>query len=241
MNVRRILLGATALLALPAAALGAELTGYLTSKNVAAGTFVVDSAFPMSAGSGVDLGALELGRRIVVTYDGPETAMVASAVSVVPASIAAPPAPAAPAEAPVAAAEPAAPAPPAPAAPEPAAPAPAAPPEVAQAAPAPGAASTASYTAEQADRGEAAYTAECSGCHGTTLGGGGEAPGLLGAGFRNRLIPDGDAAALYAVIATTMPQQAPGTLSPETYADITAFLMERHQIAPGASEFAPPQ
>ncbi|MCC6983814.1 MAG: c-type cytochrome, partial [Bauldia sp.] len=174
------------------------------------------------------------------------------------ASIAAPPAPAAPAEAPVAAAEPAAPAPPAPAAPaevaqapapaapapEPAAPAPAAPEapaEVAQAAPAPGGASTASYTAEQADRGEDAYTAECSGCHGTTLGGGGEAPGLLGAGFRNRLIPDGDAAALYAVIATTMPQQAPGTLSPETYADITAFLMERHQIAPGASEFAPPQ
>jgi mono/diheme cytochrome c family protein len=261
MHLRKILLGATALLALPAVALGAELTGYLTSKNVESGTFVIDNIHRISAGSGVDLGALELGRRFNVTYDGPETAMVASAVTVVPPSIAAPPP-----QAPVAAAEPAAPAAPAPAAPaapaevaqapaqapapaapapaapaEPAAPAaPAAPAEVAQAAPG-GAGNTTSFTAEQAARGGRAYEENCAGCHGSTLGGGGEAPGLLGNAFRDRLIPNGDAAELYAVISTTMPQQAPGTLPPETYADITAFLMEKHQLTPGTTEFAPPQ
>ena len=231
MQLRRLLLGAFAILALPGLTFSAELTGYLTHKNTEAGTLVVDNVHPMRAAGEVDLDRLEIGRRVAVTYDGPETEMVATAVRVeapaIPAAT-----PASPPPPPAAAAAPAAAEPPA---------------EVAQAAPPPappaapaaeGGASTASYTAEQADRGEGAYMDECAGCHGSTLGGGGETPGLIGSGFRSRWFANGDAADLHAYISTQMPQQAPGSLSPQTYADITAYLMQRNQIPAGTTEFA---
>lgn len=95
-----------------------------------------------------------------------------------------------------------------------------------------------SYTDEQADRGEDAYVANCSGCHGRTLGGEAEAPGLVGAGFRTRWFADSPAG-LFAYISNTMPQQAPGSLEMQTYVDIFAYLVQRSGYPTGETELAP--
>ncbi len=95
-----------------------------------------------------------------------------------------------------------------------------------------------SYTQEQADRGKTAYVDNCSVCHGTTLGGSGEAPGLAGKGFRERWFV-GSPGPLFDYIHHNMPQQAPGSLDMQTYADITAYLMSRNRVPVGDAEFPP--
>jgi mono/diheme cytochrome c family protein len=97
------------------------------------------------------------------------------------------------------------------------------------------AAATATYTEAQADRGDDAYAENCSGCHGATLGGEGEAPGLIGSGFRTRWFSE-TALPFFAYISTSMPQQAPGSLEPQTYADIMAYIMQRNGYPGGEAE-----
>ena len=97
----------------------------------------------------------------------------------------------------------------------------------------------ASYTIEQADRGEDAYQDNCGGCHGSTLGGQAEAPGLIGNGFRNSWFTDQTASYMFDFLTSAMPQQAPGSLTPQQYADITAFLMSKNRIPAGATELPP--
>jgi len=94
---------------------------------------------------------------------------------------------------------------------------------------------TISYTEAQADRGEDAYAEHCEVCHGSTLSGSAETPPLVGTGFRNRFAT-GSPLALFSYAATAMPQQAPGSLTPETYADITAYLFSRNRIPAGDAE-----
>jgi mono/diheme cytochrome c family protein len=101
-----------------------------------------------------------------------------------------------------------------------------------------GAGTVSSFTEAQADRGEDAYMAECSGCHGDTLGGAAETPTLLGSGFRNRFAT-GSPATLFGYISAAMPQQAPGSLTPETYADITAYILSRNRVPAGETELPP--
>jgi hypothetical protein len=77
--------------------------------------------------------------------------------------------------------------------------------------------------------------AYCAGCHGDALGGVGETPALVGDAFRtNRLSgsPDG----LFNFITEAMPLNLPGTLAPHTYADITAFILSKNGVAPGATD-----
>ncbi len=93
-----------------------------------------------------------------------------------------------------------------------------------------------SYTEEQAARGKTAYTDDCSVCHGTTLGGGGETPALAGKGFRERWFV-GSPEPFFSFISSNMPQGDPGSLTPETYADITAYLMSRNRVPAGDAEF----
>lgn len=93
-----------------------------------------------------------------------------------------------------------------------------------------------SYTEEQAARGKTAYMDDCSMCHGTTLGGSGETPSLAGKGFRERWFV-GSPEPFHTFIASNMPQGDPGSLSPETYADITAYLMSRNRVPAGDAEF----
>ncbi len=90
------------------------------------------------------------------------------------------------------------------------------------------------YTAEQADRGAAAYVQSCGQCHGVTLGGTGEAPGLTGGEFVSHYdqLTVGD---LFDRIRTTMPQSAPATLARDQYADILAFLLKSNGFPAGST------
>lgn len=91
------------------------------------------------------------------------------------------------------------------------------------------------YTEAQATRGAAAYSQQCGTCHGVTLGGTGEAPGLAGPEFVsnwNTL----SVGALFDRVRTTMPQSAPKSLSRETYADVVAHLLKVNGFPAGAAE-----
>lgn len=92
-----------------------------------------------------------------------------------------------------------------------------------------------SYTDEQAKRGRKAYDSDCSGCHGTTLGGSGEVPTVVGEGFRGLWLV-GSPEPLYDYISSNMPQGATGSLPPETYADILAYLLSKNKIPAGDQE-----
>jgi sugar lactone lactonase YvrE len=88
------------------------------------------------------------------------------------------------------------------------------------------------YTAAQADRGASAYNQRCAVCHGGQLGGTGEAPGLSGAEFLSNWsgLTVGD---LFERIRTTMPFDAPASLSRDTYADIVAFIFKANGLPAG--------
>lgn len=84
------------------------------------------------------------------------------------------------------------------------------------------------FTEEQADRGHAAYRRNCQDCHGANLNDGefGGAP-LTGQYFARRW-GSGSVAALFGYLHTKMPPDRPGRLSPQTYADLTAFLLSKN-------------
>jgi mono/diheme cytochrome c family protein len=91
------------------------------------------------------------------------------------------------------------------------------------------------YTDAQAARGSDQFAQNCAACHGSGLNGNGEAPALVGAEF----IADwagltlGDLADR---IHNTMPQDNPGKLSRERYADILAFILKANGYPAGQKE-----
>ena len=95
------------------------------------------------------------------------------------------------------------------------------------------------FTQAQVDRGRADYMAACADCHGAALDDGefGGAP-LKGSTFRTNwhgLTAD----ALYGYIISAMPPDRPGRLSPQSYADITAFILRGNGFQPGTQELPP--
>src|SRR6185312_16503802 len=92
------------------------------------------------------------------------------------------------------------------------------------------------FTVAQATAGHAAYLENCAGCHNRTLQGGGEAPPLVGSPFIASWGKRG-ADELYSVIKASMPMGRGNTLGPETYQQITAFLLRANGAAPGAAAF----
>ncbi|MXZ71624.1 MAG: PQQ-binding-like beta-propeller repeat protein [Acidobacteria bacterium] len=88
----------------------------------------------------------------------------------------------------------------------------------------------ASYTADQAQTGEALYLQQCASCHLVDLRGQFEAPELAGPNFRNiwgnRTVTD-----LLTIIDETMPVQSPGSLSDEQRSAIVAFILRENGIA----------
>jgi mono/diheme cytochrome c family protein len=92
-----------------------------------------------------------------------------------------------------------------------------------------------SYTTQQAQRGLQAYTQACRDCHGANLDDGefGGAP-IRGSYFDQRF-GGGPASALFGYIQTAMPPDRPGQLSLGTYADITAYLLERNGYPAGSA------
>ena len=92
------------------------------------------------------------------------------------------------------------------------------------------------FTAEQAERGHAAYRKNCQDCHGADLDDGefGGAP-LKGSYFRQHW-GGGSVTALFAYTKTKMPPDRPGRLSDQTYADIVAFFLSANGFKPGDKE-----
>ena len=91
------------------------------------------------------------------------------------------------------------------------------------------------YTDAQAKRGEEKYTKSCAGCHGAELMGADTAPSLTGPEF-NAGWNDLSADDLAERIRTTMPADAPGSLSRADIADVMAFIFAKDKFPAGTSE-----
>ena len=95
--------------------------------------------------------------------------------------------------------------------------------------------STGVYTEEQAAVGAEVFLANCSGCHGAELEG----------GFGPQLAPIGEhwhgssLGALYAFVSSAMPFSAPGSLEPQQYADVLAFVLQQNGYPAGEEPLAP--
>jgi mono/diheme cytochrome c family protein len=81
------------------------------------------------------------------------------------------------------------------------------------------------FTEEQVQRGKSIYQKNCQDCHGSTLDNGefGGAP-LKGSYFRQHW-GSGDVSGLFGYLNALMPADRPGQLTPQAYADVTAFLL----------------
>ena len=90
----------------------------------------------------------------------------------------------------------------------------------------------ATYTAEQADAGFAAYARDCASCHGEALDDGPFAPPLRGTVFRETWLPR-SVEALFTLTAETMPEDRPGALDDETYAQIVALILQENGVEAG--------
>jgi mono/diheme cytochrome c family protein len=93
-----------------------------------------------------------------------------------------------------------------------------------------------SFTAEQVERGRAAYNQNCQECHGSTLDNGEfGGPPLKGVYFRNHW-GAGSVADLTGYAKTLMPPDRPGRLSDQTYTDVVVFLLSNNGYAPSGRE-----
>ena len=82
------------------------------------------------------------------------------------------------------------------------------------------------YTAEQATRGQDTYATLCTGCH--------TAATHTGVAFQHW---DGHSVLdLFGYVSTKMPKNEPGSLEPEQYADLVAYLLKLNQMPVGRTE-----
>ena len=88
---------------------------------------------------------------------------------------------------------------------------------------------TLAYTTGQAQAGQEIFGSVCASCHGVNLQGG-VGPGLVSPGF---LATWRNAAALFGFISQNMPLNSPGSLRPEQYWSLTAFLLRRNGFNAG--------
>jgi mono/diheme cytochrome c family protein len=87
---------------------------------------------------------------------------------------------------------------------------------------------SAPYTQQQVAQGSEVYATSCALCHGDHLQGV-SAPALTGAGFGHSHLT---AAQLRGVVTQTMPLTAPGSLKPDDYAAVMAFLLSYDCVPP---------
>ena len=94
------------------------------------------------------------------------------------------------------------------------------------------------YTADQATAGAGVYNQACAACHGSQLEGV-AAPALKGSAFGEMATAQSlTADALLDVIANTMPQSDPGSLKPEEYAAVTAYILQQNGYPAGGTALA---
>jgi mono/diheme cytochrome c family protein len=91
-----------------------------------------------------------------------------------------------------------------------------------------GAQASAPYTLAQASAGAKVFAQSCASCHGANLQGV-SAPALTGASFAHANL---SISQLRTIVTTQMPLGAPGSLSPEQYASVMAFLLQYDCISP---------
>jgi len=94
------------------------------------------------------------------------------------------------------------------------------------------------YTADQATAGAGVYNQACAACHGSQLEGV-AAPALKGSAFGEMATAQSlTADALLDVIANTMPQSDPGSMKPEEYAAVTAYILQQNGYPAGGTALA---
>jgi S-disulfanyl-L-cysteine oxidoreductase SoxD len=100
------------------------------------------------------------------------------------------------------------------------------------------------FTAEQARRGQAAYTGPCDRCHGYKLDGAADDPDMLpappvaGPKFRRKW-NGRTLAALVEYLSVTMPANNPGYLSVDEWADIVAYMLAVSGMPAGPDALQP--
>jgi len=94
------------------------------------------------------------------------------------------------------------------------------------------------FTADQAAEGRTIYAANCASCHGATARGGPGNPSLIG-NTLNRKYADMPLSVFYDYMAMNMPAGRPGTLLPQQYADVLAFVLTAHGVEPGENTLTP--
>ena len=94
------------------------------------------------------------------------------------------------------------------------------------------------YTAAQAARGQAAYSAACSSCHRDDLSGP-FSEVLKGERFMNNW-QEQTLFSLFNLMATTMPQLSPGSLKPATFVDIVSYVLQVNGFPAGPNELTVP-
>ena len=83
------------------------------------------------------------------------------------------------------------------------------------------------YTATQADRGAAVFKETCTACH--------EPSRFIGTDFLS-VWTGKPLHALFDQMSATMPEDNPGSLKPQQYADIIAYFLKLNDYPAGASE-----
>lgn len=88
------------------------------------------------------------------------------------------------------------------------------------------------FTQEQVDSGRVAYNANCAACHGYDLQNGTHRTSLIGPGFiagwGTRTTWE-----YYRYVSYRMPDRAPGSLAPQTYSAIIAYILAANGAQPG--------
>src|SRR5262245_26736707 len=91
------------------------------------------------------------------------------------------------------------------------------------------------FSTAQAKRGETIAGKRCATCHNADLAGGQDGPALVGADVLQAWSGT-TAGDLFDRVRTTMPADAPQTLSPQETADVVAFILSQNKCAAGDKE-----
>lgn len=92
------------------------------------------------------------------------------------------------------------------------------------------------YTAAQAQAGATLFTANCAMCHAADLSGG-AGPPLAGKAFVSKWSGE-TADDLHDVVSTQMPLTAPGSLKPDEYLALVAYILSKNGYSAGAVALA---
>jgi cytochrome c len=100
------------------------------------------------------------------------------------------------------------------------------------------------FTLDQARRGAELYVPKCANCHAGDLTGFGDdearvpSPPLIGPPFEKSWegFTLGD---IFEKIQTSMPRDDPGSMTPQQYADVLAFMLARGRYPAGTTELPP--